>query len=155
MSKPAWACGIAVIGSQWADATLMLGVTKYLKLVYGFSTGYVSAVLMMIIYFYSSQIVNSNFQDDVLQYLPHMGHFFTAITFGIVIDHVRTSSIVSTTTSRKLVVYFCKMLWLFMESFVETSFLCFHEIIEPWLYSSFSIFWNILYHKRGTKKLTP
>ncbi|KAJ8974732.1 hypothetical protein NQ317_010610 [Molorchus minor] len=40
MSKPAWACGIAVIGSQWADATLMLGVTKYLKLVYGFSIEY-------------------------------------------------------------------------------------------------------------------
>jgi MFS transporter, ACS family, solute carrier family 17 (sodium-dependent inorganic phosphate cotransporter), other len=37
LSGPAWACGIAVIGSQWADATLMLGVTKYLKLVYGFS----------------------------------------------------------------------------------------------------------------------
>ncbi|XP_045468044.1 sialin-like [Harmonia axyridis] len=84
MSKPAWSCGIAVIGSQWADATLMLGVTKYLKLVYGFSTGY----------------------DDVLQYLPHIGHFFSAITFGIVIDHIRTSAIVSTTTSRKLVVYF-------------------------------------------------
>ncbi|KAG5865857.1 hypothetical protein JTB14_033024 [Gonioctena quinquepunctata] len=42
MSKPAWACGIAVIGSQWADATLMLGVTKYLKLVYGFSLEYKS-----------------------------------------------------------------------------------------------------------------
>lgn len=42
MSKPAWACGIAVVGSQWADATLMLGVTKYLKLVYGFSIEYVS-----------------------------------------------------------------------------------------------------------------
>lgn len=40
-SKPAWACGIAVVGSQWADATLMLGVTKYLKLVYGFSIEYV------------------------------------------------------------------------------------------------------------------
>lgn len=41
MSKPAWACGIAVVGSQWADSTLMLGVTKYLKLVYGFSIEYV------------------------------------------------------------------------------------------------------------------
>lgn len=40
-SKPAWACGVAVVGSQWADATLMLGVTKYLKLVYGFSIEYV------------------------------------------------------------------------------------------------------------------
>jgi ACS family sodium-dependent inorganic phosphate cotransporter len=44
-SKPAWACGIAVIGSQWADATLMLGVTKYLKLVYGFSIEYVTTHL--------------------------------------------------------------------------------------------------------------
>lgn len=41
LSGPAWSCGIAVIGSQWADATLMLGVTKYLKLVYGFSIEYV------------------------------------------------------------------------------------------------------------------
>lgn len=44
-SKPAWACGITVIGSQWADATLMLGVTKYLKLVYGFSIEYVTKTL--------------------------------------------------------------------------------------------------------------
>ncbi|CAH0553795.1 unnamed protein product [Brassicogethes aeneus] len=83
MSKPAWACGIAVVGSQWADATLMLGVTKYLKLVYGFSIEY----------------------EDILQSLPHIGHFFAAITFGIVVDHVRMSKIVSTTTSRKLFVY--------------------------------------------------
>jgi hypothetical protein len=82
-SKPAWACGIAVIGSQWADATLMLGVTKYLKLVYGFSIEY----------------------QDILQSLPHIGHFIAAITFGIVVDHVRESGIVSTTTARKLFVY--------------------------------------------------
>ncbi|KAJ8970462.1 hypothetical protein NQ314_001214 [Rhamnusium bicolor] len=83
MSKPAWACGIAVIGSQWADATLMLGVTKYLKLVYGFSIEY----------------------EDILQSLPHIGHFFAAITFGIVVDHVRESGLVSTTTARKFFVY--------------------------------------------------
>ncbi|XP_057653518.1 sialin-like [Diorhabda carinulata] len=82
-SKPAWACGIAVIGSQWADATLMLGITKYLKLVYGFSIEY----------------------EDVLQSLPHIGHFFAAITFGIVVDHVRESGLISTTTSRKFFVY--------------------------------------------------
>ncbi|CAH1175771.1 unnamed protein product [Phaedon cochleariae] len=82
-SKPAWACGIAVIGSQWADATLMLGVTKYLKLVYGFSIEY----------------------EDILQSLPHIGHFIAAITFGIVVDHVRESGLVSTTTSRKFFVY--------------------------------------------------
>ncbi|XP_015840882.1 sialin [Tribolium castaneum] len=82
-SKPAWACGITVIGSQWADATLMLGVTKYLKLVYGFSIEY----------------------QDILQSLPHIGHFFAAITFGVVVDHVRQSGIVSTTTARKLFVY--------------------------------------------------
>ncbi|CAG9769291.1 unnamed protein product [Ceutorhynchus assimilis] len=82
-SKPAWACGVAVVGSQWADATLMLGVTKYLKLVYGFSIEYA----------------------DILQSMPHIGHFFAAITFGIVVDHVRESGIVSTTTARKLFVY--------------------------------------------------
>lgn len=48
LSGPAWACGVAVVGSQWADATLMLGVTKYLKLVYGFSTAYVSNLFIMI-----------------------------------------------------------------------------------------------------------
>ncbi|XP_065157399.1 sialin-like [Atheta coriaria] len=83
LSKPAWACGIAVMGSQWADATLMLGVTKYLKLVYGFSIAY----------------------EDVLNSLPHIGHFIAALTFGIVVDHVRESGIVSTTTARKLFVY--------------------------------------------------
>ncbi|GJQ69609.1 hypothetical protein Trydic_g6702 [Trypoxylus dichotomus] len=83
LSKPAWACGIAVVGSQWADATLMLGVTKYLKLVYGFSIAY----------------------EDVLASLSHVGHFFAAITFGIVVDHIRESGIVSTTTARKLFVY--------------------------------------------------
>ncbi|XP_076267942.1 sialin-like isoform X1 [Rhynchophorus ferrugineus] len=82
-SKPAWACGVAVVGSQWADATLMLGVTKYLKLVYGFSIEY----------------------EDILQSMPHIGHFFAAITFGIVVDHVRESGIASTTTARKLFVY--------------------------------------------------
>ncbi|XP_017781574.1 PREDICTED: sialin-like [Nicrophorus vespilloides] len=83
LSKPAWSCGIAVVGSQWADATLMLGVTKYLKLVYGFSIAY----------------------EDVLASLPHIGHFFAAITFGIVVDHVRGSGLVSTTTARKFFVY--------------------------------------------------
>nr|CAH7751468.1 unnamed protein product [Callosobruchus chinensis] len=82
-SKPAWACGIAVIGSQWADATLMLGVTKYLKLVYGFSIEY----------------------EDILQSLPHIGHFFAAIMFGVVVDHVRSTGLTSTTTCRKFFVY--------------------------------------------------
>ncbi|KAK5649238.1 hypothetical protein RI129_000267 [Pyrocoelia pectoralis] len=83
LSGPAWACGVAVVGSQWADATLMLGVTKYLKLVYGFGIEY----------------------DDVLASLPHIGHFFAAITFGIVVDHVRQSGLLSTTSARKLFVY--------------------------------------------------
>lgn len=83
-SKPAWACGVAVIGSQWADGTLMLGVTKYLKLVYGFSTEY----------------------NEVLQYMPHIGHFLSSMAFGIVIDHIRSTGLVSTTTARKVVVYF-------------------------------------------------
>ncbi|XP_050308840.1 sialin-like [Anthonomus grandis grandis] len=82
-SKPAWSCGVAVVGSQWADATLMLGVTKYLKLVYGFSIEY----------------------EDILQSMPHIGHFFAAITFGIVVDHIRSTGVVSTTTARKLFVY--------------------------------------------------
>lgn len=47
LSKPAWACGVAVVGSQWADATLMLGVTKYLKLVYGFSIDYVRYIIYL------------------------------------------------------------------------------------------------------------
>jgi len=47
-SKPAWACGVAVVGSQWADATLMLGVTKYLKLVYGFSIEYVCCSIVFV-----------------------------------------------------------------------------------------------------------
>lgn len=42
LASPAvWACGLVVLGSQWADATLMLGVLKYLKLVYGFTTSHV------------------------------------------------------------------------------------------------------------------
>lgn len=83
LCKPAWACGVAVVGSQWADATLMLGVTKYLKLVYGFSVAY----------------------EDVLASLPHIGYFLCAITFGLVADHVRESGICSTTTTRKIFVY--------------------------------------------------
>lgn len=39
--------------------------------------------------------------------MPHIGHFFAAIAFGIVVDHVRESGIVSTTTARKLFVYMC------------------------------------------------
>ncbi|GLV43628.1 uncharacterized protein CBL_07045 [Carabus blaptoides fortunei] len=83
LSGPAWACGVAVVGSQWADATLMLGVTKYLKLVYGFSTAH----------------------EHVLASLPHIGHFLAAIIFGFVVDHIRSSGIVSTTTARKFFVY--------------------------------------------------
>lgn len=44
----------------------------------------------------------------MLASLPHIGHFFAALTFGIVVDHVRESGIVSTTTARKLFVYICK-----------------------------------------------
>lgn len=83
LSGPAWACGVAVVGSQWADATLMLGVTKYLKLVYGFSTAH----------------------EHVLASLPHIGHFLTAIIMGFTADHVRSSGLVSTTTTRKFFVY--------------------------------------------------
>ncbi|ENN76129.1 hypothetical protein D910_04909 [Dendroctonus ponderosae] len=101
-SKPAWACGVAVVGSQWADATLMLGVTKYLKLVYGFSIEYASSLIGCIDLFLCKAPV---FQEDILQSMPHIGHFFAAITFGIVVDHVRASGIVSTTTARKLFVY--------------------------------------------------
>lgn len=36
-----------------------------------------------------------------------MGHFFAAITFGVVVDHIRESGLVSTTTARKLFVYLC------------------------------------------------
>jgi len=41
----------------------------------------------------------------VLTTLPHIGHFMAALTCGLLVDHVRESKIVSTTTARKLVVY--------------------------------------------------
>ena len=44
-------------------------------------------------------------QDSVLTTLPHIGHFMAALTCGLLVDHVRESKIVSTTTARKLVVY--------------------------------------------------
>lgn len=44
-------------------------------------------------------------QDSVLTTLPHIGHFMAALTCGLLVDHVRESGIVSTTTARKLVVY--------------------------------------------------
>ncbi|XP_046825021.1 sialin-like isoform X2 [Vespa crabro] len=82
-SVPVWASAVATMGNQWGDATLALGMTKYLKLIYGFSTA----------------------NDSVLTTLPHIGHFMAALTCGLLVDHVRESRIVSTTTARKLVVY--------------------------------------------------
>lgn len=41
-SVPVWASAVATMGNQWGDATLALGMTKYLKLIYGFSTANVS-----------------------------------------------------------------------------------------------------------------
>lgn len=46
-----------------------------------------------------------DFKDSVLTTLPHIGHFMAALTCGLLVDHVRESKIVSTTTARKLVVY--------------------------------------------------
>ncbi|XP_066994039.2 sialin [Anabrus simplex] len=83
LSGPVWACSLANLGSQWGQATLHLAVTKYLKLVYGFSLTY----------------------DRILSVLPHLGHFMAAILFGMVVDHARANDIVSTTTSRKFLVY--------------------------------------------------
>ncbi|KAK0076946.1 hypothetical protein PV325_004641 [Microctonus aethiopoides] len=82
-SVPVWAAAVATMGNQWGDATLALGMTKYLKFIYGFSTA----------------------NDSVLTTLPHIGHFLAALTCGLLVDHVRESGIVSTTTARKLVVY--------------------------------------------------
>ncbi|KAH0552135.1 sialin-like isoform X1 [Cotesia glomerata] len=82
-SVPVWASAVATMGNQWGDATLALGMTKYLKLIYGFSTA----------------------NNSVLTTLPHIGHFMAALTCGLLVDHVRESGIVSTTTARKLVVY--------------------------------------------------
>ncbi|XP_063243181.1 sialin-like [Bacillus rossius redtenbacheri] len=82
-SAPVWACAVASLGNQWGQMTLQLAVTKYLKLVYGFSLTY----------------------DRVLSVLPHIGHFMAALLFGRVVDHVRAEGIVSTTTARKLFVY--------------------------------------------------
>uniref|UniRef100_A0ABD2VVL0 Major facilitator superfamily (MFS) profile domain-containing protein n=1 Tax=Trichogramma kaykai TaxID=54128 RepID=A0ABD2VVL0_9HYME len=64
-------------------AEIRSSMTKYLKLIYGFSTA----------------------NDSVLTTLPHIGHFMAALTCGLLVDHVRESKIVSTTTARKLVVY--------------------------------------------------
>ncbi|KYN05670.1 Sialin [Cyphomyrmex costatus] len=89
-SVPVWASAVATMGNQWGDATLALGMTKYLKLIYGFSTA-------------NDTIFNIN--DSVLTTLPHIGHFMAALTCGLLVDHVRESKIVSTTTARKLVVY--------------------------------------------------
>ncbi|XP_014208823.1 sialin-like isoform X2 [Copidosoma floridanum] len=82
-SVPVWASAVATMGNQWGDATLALGMTKYLKLIYGFSTA----------------------NDSVLTTLPHIGHFMAALACALLVDHVRESKIVSTTTARKLVVY--------------------------------------------------
>ncbi|KYN20714.1 Sialin [Trachymyrmex cornetzi] len=41
-SVPVWASAVATMGNQWGDATLALGMTKYLKLIYGFSTANVN-----------------------------------------------------------------------------------------------------------------
>lgn len=46
----------------------------------------------------------------MLTTLPHIGHFLAALTCGLLVDHVRESGIVSTTTARKLVVYTGKYL---------------------------------------------
>nr|CAD7402346.1 unnamed protein product [Timema poppensis] len=82
-SAPVWACAVACLGNQWGQTTLQLAVTKYLKLVYGFSLTC----------------------DRVLSVLPHIGYFMAALLFGRVVDHVRSQPLVSTTTARKLFVY--------------------------------------------------
>lgn len=117
-SVPVWASAVATMGNQWGDATLALGMTKYLKLIYGFSTANVN-IFQRYIYIYKQIKTHSilhfilqneylsfdDFKDSVLTTLPHIGHFMAALTCGLLVDHVRESKIVSTTTARKLVVY--------------------------------------------------
>lgn len=119
-SVPVWASAVATMGNQWGDATLALGMTKYLKLIYGFSTANVN-IFQRYIYIYIYKQIKTHsilhfilqneylsfddFKDSVLTTLPHIGHFMAALTCGLLVDHVRESKIVSTTTARKLVVY--------------------------------------------------
>lgn len=117
-SVPVWASAVATMGNQWGDATLALGMTKYLKLIYGFSTANVN-IFQRYIYIYkqikthlifhfilqNEYLSFDDFKDSVLTTLPHIGHFMAALTCGLLVDHVRESKIVSTTTARKLVVY--------------------------------------------------
>lgn len=115
-SVPVWASAVATMGNQWGDATLALGMTKYLKLIYGFSTANVNifqryipkqikthSILRFILQ--NKCLSFNDFKDSVLTTLPHIGHFMAALTCGLLVDHVRESKIVSTTTARKLVVY--------------------------------------------------
>ena len=121
-SVPVWASAVATMGNQWGDATLALGMTKYLKLIYGFSTANVSIPFRkkeIRVKSFSGKLFKQwelnfrkllidfhlLFQDSVLTTLPHIGHFMAALTCGLLVDHVRESKIVSTTTARKLVVY--------------------------------------------------
>lgn len=49
-SVPVWASTVATMGQQWGDATLALGMTKYLKLIYGFSTANVNIFKLLLQY---------------------------------------------------------------------------------------------------------
>ncbi|KYM78360.1 Sialin [Atta colombica] len=104
-SVPVWASAVATMGNQWGDATLALGMTKYLKLIYGFSTANVNSCEPRRSRNLTSLLNCNSIQDSVLTTLPHIGHFMAALTCGLLVDHVRESKIVSTTTARKLVVY--------------------------------------------------
>ncbi|KAG8240177.1 hypothetical protein J437_LFUL009467, partial [Ladona fulva] len=83
LSGPLWACALACFGSQWGLTTLLLAAIKYLQIVYGYSFS----------------------RDDVMSYLPFLGHFMCSIIFGCLADRFRSESYISTTTVRKLLVY--------------------------------------------------
>ncbi|KAF4524048.1 hypothetical protein B566_EDAN017531, partial [Ephemera danica] len=87
-SGKVWACAVAVMGGQWGFDTLRIAAPKYLQLVYGFAFN----------------------QVYVISAFPHFGHFMSALTFGLIADHVISSKIASATTTRKLLVYTCLIL---------------------------------------------
>lgn len=68
-SVPVWASAVATMGNQWGDATLALGMTKYLKLIYGFSTANVSSLFHKTLYLTASDIVLCSFDKVYVTFL--------------------------------------------------------------------------------------
>lgn len=88
-----------------AHLWILNGQCEYFSTIYTYIKTRIKTHSILHFVLQNERLSFNDFKDSVLTTLPHIGHFMAALTCGLLVDHVRESKIVSTTTARKLVVY--------------------------------------------------